>query len=233
MLNLVGDIEQKAILRQGWNYQHLWSGCLLASIAHAIMVAHYPEISNEHSWDGINYSVQDNQGTRGTITFTQNSVVAAFRNDNIDPINQTAIELFQGSPNKIIDIASTETLLYLYESVGGRDVPVITTGFWGEREKNQIYSSHPINTMIENGGEILKRQVMEFSSSINAWQEYYEMNDAQVLLLKSIYTRKIANPSKKMYLTMDEIDMICTINEEGLEESIISFGELGIFNTSL
>nr|WP_269151604.1 hypothetical protein [Sutcliffiella horikoshii] len=232
-MNLVGDIEKKAILREGWDYQQLWNGCILASIAHAMMVAHYPEISNEHSWDGFNYSVQDNQGTRGTITFCQNSVVAAFRNDNIETINQPAIELFQGSPKKIIEIASTETLLYLYESIGGRDTPVITTGFWGERNQNQIYSSHPINTMIDNGGAILKRQVMEFSSAINAWQEYYEMNDEQVLLLKGIYKRKIANPSKKMYLTMNEINMIGTVNEEGLEESNISFGELGIFRTSL
>ena len=42
-----------------WRMEELWQGCILASIAHAIMVAHYPELSNEHSWDGINYNIQD------------------------------------------------------------------------------------------------------------------------------------------------------------------------------
>lgn len=81
--------------------------------------------------------------------------------------------------------------------------------------------------MLDLVGDIEQKAILR-----QGWN-YQHLNDAQVLLLKSIYTRKIANPSKKMYLTKDEIDMICTINEEGLEESIISFGELGIFNTSL
>ena len=49
--------------------QDLYKGCMLAAIAHAIMTAYYPEGANEHSWDEMNYSVQDSAGTRGTITF--------------------------------------------------------------------------------------------------------------------------------------------------------------------
>ena len=33
-----------------WNREEFWQGCILASIAHAISVAHYPEIA--HEWIG-------------------------------------------------------------------------------------------------------------------------------------------------------------------------------------
>jgi hypothetical protein len=46
------------------------------------MVAHYSEVSNEHSWDGMNYSVQDSAGTRGTITFRQDCYIETFRFNN-------------------------------------------------------------------------------------------------------------------------------------------------------
>jgi len=72
----------------GLSKEELWKGCILASLAHAIMVAHHPNLSNEHSWDELNYSVQDSSGGRGTITFSLDYVVAAFRNDNSHRLNQ-------------------------------------------------------------------------------------------------------------------------------------------------
>lgn len=69
-----------------WKPDELKDGCILASLAHAIMVAKYPFLANEHSWDGANYSVQDSEGQRGTITFLNGICVAAFRNDNSERI---------------------------------------------------------------------------------------------------------------------------------------------------
>ncbi|MEK4700189.1 hypothetical protein MKX47_11380 [Solibacillus sp. FSL R7-0668] len=84
------------ILNSQLNKNNLWSGCILASVAHAIMVAHYPELSYEHSWDGDNYSVVDDSGGRGTITFKDNYFVGAFRNDNFPRTDiSTAIDFFQ------------------------------------------------------------------------------------------------------------------------------------------
>ena len=33
-------------IKLDWSIEQLQNGCILAGIAHAIMVAHYPEISN-------------------------------------------------------------------------------------------------------------------------------------------------------------------------------------------
>jgi hypothetical protein len=50
--------------RINWEREQLWEGCILASIAHAIMVAHYPELSYKKSWDDFNYNMQDSPGVR-------------------------------------------------------------------------------------------------------------------------------------------------------------------------
>ena len=211
---------------KGWNHEQLWNGCILASIAHAIMVAHYPYLSNEHSWDGFNYNVQDSEGIRGTVTFQKNNLVAAFRNDETVPRNIWSLDFFQGAPDKIIEIAKAETLQYLLESINGKDIPLITTAIWGHG--NQIFSHDTFDIMIENGGGLLERQVMEFNEAIESWQEYYEMTVEQISLMKNIYQRKISKPNEKIVLSLNDINLIGTVDEEGLNESRISFSEIGI-----
>ncbi|PEC50242.1 hypothetical protein [Bacillus sp. AFS096315] len=211
-----------------WDRNQLWEGCILASIAHAIMVAHYPDISHEQSWDGFNYSVQDSSGTRGTITFHPNFLVGAFRNENseraLEYIN--AIEYIKDAPEKAKEVASEEALLYLLDEIDGKTVPVITTAFWGNLD--EIYSHDTYEDFIKNGGFLIERQIDNMENAINEWEEEYEMSETQIVLLKSIFKRKIENPTKEIVLSEKEIQMIGSEDEEGLSESRISFEELGI-----
>lgn len=39
------------------NPKELYQGCMFAAIIHAVLVGEYPELNYEHSWDGINYSM--------------------------------------------------------------------------------------------------------------------------------------------------------------------------------
>jgi hypothetical protein len=211
-----------------WDRNQLWEGCILASIAHAIMVAHYPDISHEQSWDGFNYSVQDSSGTRGTITFHPNFLVGAFRNENSERalgyIN--AIEYIKDAPEKAKEVASEEALLYLLDEIDGKTVPVITTAFWGNLD--EIYSHDTYEDFIKNGGFLIERQIDNMENAINEWEEEYEMSETQIVLLKSIFKRKIENPTKEIVLSEKEIQMIGSEDEEGLSESRNSFEELGI-----
>jgi hypothetical protein len=211
-----------------WEREQLWKGCILASIAHAIMVAHYPDFANEHSWDGINYSVQDNEGARGTITFHPRYCIAAFRDDNSEraKIVRKASEYFKGASKEVLDIAESEALQYLLDSVNGKTISVITSAFWGESRR--LYSNDEYDDMYEHGGFLLSRQTMELNDSIEAWKEYYDMTDEQCRLLESLFTRKVSNPTQIIVLTKKEIIMLGTDEEEGLKESEISFNELGI-----
>lgn len=213
-----------------WKRTQLWEGCMLATIAHAIMVAHYPELSNEHSWDGMNYSVQDSSGSRGTITFNSKNCVAAFRNDNSDRISTSnfmeANKYFRGASQEIINLAEVEALQYLLDNIGGKTLPVISTAFWGE--DNNLFSTDTFDKMFENGGFLLERQVMGLDSAIEAWKEYYDMSEQQCDLLKCIYERKIVQTTGILMLSQSEIDMIGTDDQEGLEESKTSFLEIDI-----
>lgn len=209
-----------------WQREKLWEGCILASIAHAIMVAHYPELSNEQSWDDINYNVQDSSGARGTITFHPNYLVGAFRNEFSKREYIDVLEHFNSSPEELNLLAVNETLQYLLDEIDGDTVPVITTAFWGGDDGT--YSNDNFEDFIENGGFLIESQAKDIETAINEWKEYYEMSESQINLLHSIFERKISNPTGEIILTESEIKMIESDDEEGLNESRISFEELGI-----
>lgn len=211
-----------------WDREQLWKGCVLASLAHAIIVAHYPDFANEHSWDGINYNVQDTEGARGTITFHPRYCIAAFRDDNSERANiiRKASEYFKGAPKEVLEVAESEALQYLLDSVDGKTIPVITSSFWGE--ERDLYSIDEHDVMYEHGGFLLSRQTMNLNDSIEAWNEYYEMTEEQRELLELLYSRKSSNPTQTILLSRREISMIGTDDVNGLNESETSFNEMGI-----
>lgn len=213
-----------------WKREDLFKGCLLASIAHAIMVAHYPDLLNEHSWSGKNYNVQDNMGIQGTITFENSYCIAAFRDDNSECLSgKNKIELaniyFKKLPKEFRKMAEMETLQYLLCDVNGIHKPVITTGFWGE---NEIYSLDTQKDFMENGGGILKTQLKDVKEGIRDWKEYYDMSSDQCNLLKDIYDRVITYGAETVTLSKNDIKRIACDDIESLEESKISFREIGI-----
>lgn len=217
------------VLNSQLNKNNLWNGCILASVAHAIMVAHYPEISYEHSWDNDNYNVLDGSGGRGTISFKDNYFVAAFRNDNFTRTDiPAAIDFFKGAPDDIFELAKNDTLEYLLEEdEDGKENPSITTAFWGDN--NTITSIDNIVRIVQCGGYLLERQFMEHDTAVESWRDYYEMTTEQLKLLKSIYLRKVNNPHGIITLTKSEIKRIGTESAEGLSESRTSFEEINIY----
>lgn len=211
--------------------ERLWKGCILASIAHAIMVAHYPEISNEQSWDGFNYSVQNSGESRGTISFSGDWYVGAFRNDDSQRLKKEnkLIEYksyFCGAPSNIIELAEKEALQYLLQKVDEDIVPLITTAIWGN--EIEAYSNDTFKDMQNNGAFLLERQMMDECVAFDSWKEYYDMTKQQCDLLKNIYNKKIQHPNNLLILSKEEINMVEADNEEGLNESKISFSEIGI-----
>ena len=211
-----------------WSRQQLWNGCLLAGIAHAIMVGEYPMMANEQSWDGFNYSVQDSSGQRGTVSFKEGCCVAAFRNDNSQRINDS-IEIkqyFEGADVPIIQLANEEALQYLLDEVNGEVKPVITTAFWG---KESLITNDTMEVMMKNGGNLLETQVCEIPVATQYWKDVYQMNDNQVKIMLSVYGKKSEMPSQTILLSKQEVDALGIKNEDGKIESKESFAEMNIF----
>lgn len=214
------------IPEQGWTYKELWEGSILLSIAHAIFVADAPELAYENSWDGFNYNLNNSQGIRGTVTFHPAFFVAAFRNDGVLSDSLDVEDYFNQAPEKVIQLAEEETLQYLLDDVNGETLPSITTAVWGEKE--QSFSSHQFDEMLENGGEVLEIQSMNPTAAFETCEEEFEFTQEQLMVLKKLYHLKIAQPNETIILNQSDIKAIGSENEEGINESKILFSEIGI-----
>ncbi|HDR3889883.1 TPA: hypothetical protein QCO65_004359 [Bacillus cereus] len=208
--------------------EQLWKGCILRSIADAIFVAHAPDFSHESSWDDFNYSVQDSQGGRGTITFHPKYTIVCLQDVNSERIDEwiDAANYFEGAPSEVVDIAKEEALQYLLEEVEGETVLFITTAFW--IDDNGAYSIDSFEEMEENGGFLLEIPMLDTKSAIERLEEEYELTEEQIDLLQLVYERKIQNPTEEITLSKEEVAMIGTNDSEGLEESKESFEEMNI-----
>lgn len=213
------------IIRYNDTIELLWKGSILASIAHAIMVAHYPELSHEHSWDGNNYNIQDSEGSRGTISFKQGYCFCAIYNDKSNDVLNVE-QFLKDAPEKVIDLAIKDTLQYLLQKTNGNISPIISSAFWGEN--NVLYSKISFDKMMSKGGFILKKQFQEYNLAVESWAEYYEMTDEQISLMETLYNKKIESYKSRIDLTKNDINMIGIESKEGLNESIISFDEINI-----
>ncbi len=201
-------------------------GCLIASLSHAIMTNIYPEFSYEQSWDGINYSIQDSQGLRGTITFVDDYCVGAIRNEiavNFDKAN-FATEIFRFFPQKIIDVAEQETLQYLLIRKNGSVFPFATSVFWADNngfhfvEENLKYLQQDIT--------LFRKIFLTTDDAVKEWQLYYDMDNNAVKLLKYLFSEKVKSLNQKIVLDETKIKLIP--GNEILSECIDSLRELNI-----
>ncbi len=208
--------------------EQLWKGCILNSIANAIFVAHDPDLSHESSWDGCNYSMQDSQGGRGTITFHPDYTIVCLQDVNSERIDEwiDAKNYFEEAPSEVIDIAKEEALQYVLEEVEGETVPFITTAFW--IEDSGAYSIDSFEEMEEHGGFLLEIPLLDKESAMERLEEEYELTDEQIELLQLVYERKIKNPNEEIMLSKEEVAMIGTDDSEGLEVCKDSFEEMNI-----
>lgn len=57
-------------------------------------VSLYPELNYEHSWDEINYCMNDSQGCMATITFQNKYIVGVFQDIRQVDLIKDALEKF-------------------------------------------------------------------------------------------------------------------------------------------
>lgn len=200
---------------------------LLISIANAIMIGFYPELSHENSWDKYNYNIQDSMGSRGTITFKDGEIVGAFRNDD-EPILQGLETYLDQIPNTLKKILMEETLQYLLdEDVNGDILPCITT-FFVIQYNNAVSINTDEEFHIKSGG-LISIMCSDYNQVVDFLEESYEMNEIQLTLMDRIYKRKINNLELDIVLTREEIDMIGDLDDELLVFCRTAFNEIGIY----
>ena len=205
----------------------IFKGCLIASIAHAIMTNIYPELSYEQSWDGSNYSIQNTSGIRGTITFESDYCIGAIRDDSSDCIvSEDGIGKYMSDfPLKIVRKAYDETLQYLLLDTNGYITPCITSIFYAD--DTDIYFDTNLNENIKSDFALFEGVILSEEKAIDLWKEYYDMDSKSIRLLRSLFQIKLKDFSSKIILNEEEIQLIPGdyINDECAE----SLRELNIF----
>jgi len=216
-----------------WNKKQLWEGCIFASITHAIMVAHCPYVSHEQSWDGINYTIQNGSGSVAAITFHPLGCVAVFLEVSSERSfgekrNELKLEdYFKKSPKEIFKIANEECLQYMLDEIDNEIRPIISTCIW--EENGVFHSIDPLDIFLEEGGELLYPHSLSIEESKEIWMEEFEMTEEQYELILSIFNRRITDPTEKIILTPDEIEIIGSDDEFGIQESKVCCEQIGIF----
>ena len=202
----------------------LYEGCLQAAIAHAVAMGTYPELSYEHSWDNMNYSTNNSQGCRATITFHPKYIVAVFRDDSIADCNADALDFFKDAPEEVIQLAQDEALQYVLLNVNEKIKPVISAAFWGTWE--QLYSNQAEAQLFENGSYILREQLLPLEEAAQEWSEYYEFNKKQNKLIYALLHRKIAAGQSAVELTRKDMRAL----HGNVKECLISLREINIIS---
>lgn len=205
------------------NPHRLYEGCMFAAIVHAVTAGEYPELSYEHSWDGYNYSMNNSQGCRATITFHPKYIVAVFQESSKCDLRRSAYDDLTEMPEEILEIARSEALMYVRRDREGEAVPVITAAFWGTWE--ELRSGQTWEEIVENGGHIIERQLMGRDQAWAWWDDYYGLNNSQMDLIASLYKRKMENHGEKIYLLAEEMDFLCG----DPNECLTALRELDIF----
>ncbi len=197
----------------------LYNGCILAAIVHAIVGGGY-----EHSWDGINYSTNDAQGCRATITFHSKNIVAVFQNIESFRNRKETSDYFRGAPKEIVELAHNEALQYVLDDVNGITQPVITGAFWGDWEN--LFSNQTWDNLMETGGFILKNQLMDYQNALVEWGDYYGgLNNKQFSLIDNLYKKKVYPNHDTIMLSESEIKYL----SGNIEECRVSLKELNIY----
>lgn len=214
------------------NKETIYRRCILASTVHAVMNGRFEEFAGEQSWDGMNYSFQNFEGIRGTISFCDERFVCAVRNDKnyIAGEDEILNFFFRNADKKTLDIAADITLQYLLTDEKGNDVPAVSVAFWGNKET--IFSNQQENEINEKSEGILLPIFYEETDALKYWKEYNDLNDEsdndKIGFIMEIYNKRI-NTGDRIVLDKLMKDKLVFWFGDNIDECIISFEELNVF----
>ena len=190
----------------------LWEGCILASCVHGVMLAEYPFTLRENGWFGEIYRVQNEEGSKAVLVFSEENELLMGMFDDRKSLrsklilsDQYARSHYKEAPQEIRDAA--EALSVLFEDTAGRKkLPVVTTGFW--EEEGQILSRDSYEDWFEHGGHILAAQMLPFEEAMSYYQVKCSMDAPRMEIAERIYRERIKSPKAKVVLKKEEIEVL-------------------------
>ncbi len=218
----------------------IWPGVLLASIGHAIFVARAPFMMHEQSWDGLNYNIQDSEGSRGTIAFDEDRTrfVAVFflETSKRNPfgagicVDKGATEYVRNVPDELRELTH-KALQYVCQDIADRNIPLVTAAFWSDLAGLRATASEPWAEVVTHGAALATNQVLPVDVALTKWAIDFEFNPLQVSLVEILFRRRIAVTNGPIQLTKSEFQVLRNVanNEDGIRACRESLEEVGIF----
>jgi hypothetical protein len=213
----------------------IWRAAIVSTIAHAIWVVQHPLLAYEQSWTGDVYTIQDSQGTRGSIAFRGNYTLGAFFDSEspFNPFSESNLfgddydsdHFFYGIPSEL-EFLKDEVLLFLLDEYKGKTVPVITTSFWSISE--MINAATSWSDVVRNGMHILVDRIGDLENVLENLRSNYEFQDDQVNLVRTLFQKKIFTPKRSVYLQKHEWEIMISKGHDGMEESKRLLYSIGI-----
>jgi hypothetical protein len=210
--------------------EHLWRGAVLASIGHAVWIMADPLLNYELAWEGPNYQRQDSQGTRGTMTFAPEGLIGVFRDDQSSraPWHCTTPyrleDFFAGIPPDLRQLAEEEALMYVRDAYDGQVSPLITTAFWAST--GDVTAAEPWSAVLEHGGHLIARELMDMEEGLAAWREHYGWSAAETDLIATLFMRRMATDAA-VVVSPTEWECITRAGTAGIDDARVLLEHLG------
>lgn len=216
----------------------VWPGALLATVFHAVFICRAPFMSSMHSWDGLNYNVQNGEGSRGTIAFGGNGGefvgVFYFEESSRNPLkrrggNADYVSPVRGVPEKFMRL-SEKALAYVHEDVDGVSRPVITSAFWSGASGGRIEANEEWASVLEHGAVLVSNELSSVDVAMERWVEGYELEGDAVDFVKSVFELRLRHKERRLILDLRRLGFLRELSsdEEGFRASLETFGEIGI-----
>ncbi|MBN8674249.1 MAG: hypothetical protein J0L56_08950 [Chitinophagales bacterium] len=176
----------------------------------------------EQSWENNNYSISNTGGTFGTISFTDSKEfigVAFSKESSRNPfsISQKSDYSYKPFLNEVPDnlykIATEECLQYMIQGYKGKNLPIITSAFWGN-ELN-TFVNEKWEDALTNGLFIYHNHFLSFEKSLLQWQSYYELSDADIKQIRIIVSKISLTGNKLLSLDGKILSYFKTKEEAG------------------
>jgi hypothetical protein len=183
-------------------------------------------------WTGDVYQLNDSAGTNGVVVFLVDGVVGAFYDvhsrHSWEWLLKNQDSFFAGMPSDFRVIARRIVLQYLLQEIDGKPIPLVTAVCWGEQ--GDLSAAVPWSEFMDNGGHIIRNQLMEPDAALAEWTDGYGLTAEEVAFAKRVFEQK--RSAKSWWIELGESDArwLQTRAEkpEGMKQCRRSFAEIGI-----
>jgi hypothetical protein len=126
-------------------------------------------------------------------------------------------------------IAEQITLQYLLQEREGTILPLVTAAFWNQGE--ELMAAVPWQEMIDNGGHILRIQLLDTEPALAEWAEDYQMTVDQLAFVRRVFRRRFEAKAAWMELSEAEARWLQDQAEspDAMKQCRQSFAEISIF----